>query len=276
MDGESEKPPVVKLPDVNRRQHKREHMCHTQKTPGQLTPAVDRREIDIRLSTGEQMPALDVGSAVDPGVLLIADVYGRSPFYEHLAALLADAGLRVVLPEFFFRQGPLEESSRAAAFARRSRLDQARSVEDLRDAVYWLRGLDAERDRRVGVMGFCIGGTFALALASTDADIATVAFYGFPTLPGPVASPPPEPMSLVNNLRGPVLALWGENDDTVGIGNVRRYVASATKANDAFQSEILPGLGHGFLGNADLGDVTGAVGSVWRRAVEHLTTHCGN
>lgn len=41
----------------------------------------------------------------DPAVSLIADVFGGSPFYEHLAAVLPHAVFCVVLPEFFFTRG---------------------------------------------------------------------------------------------------------------------------------------------------------------------------
>lgn len=245
-------------------------MCHTEIAAGQETPAVNRRELNLGLSTGEEMPALEVGEPRDRPVLLIADVFGRNPFYEHLAAVLADAGFHVVLPEFFFRQGPLEDGSRAAAFARRDELDQARSVEDLREAVMWLRQL---HPGRVGVVGFCIGGTFALDLASTEVDLVTVAFYGFPVPPANASFPPPAPMDLVTDLRGPVLALWGDEDETVGIDNVRRYVQLATRENDAFQYEIVSGFGHGFLGSADLTDPSDVAGAVWGRAVAYLDEH---
>jgi dienelactone hydrolase len=246
-------------------------MCHTEIPSGQTTPTVERREIGVRLSEGEEMPALEVGSRSDPGVLLIADIYGRSPFYEHLAASLADKGLHVILPEFFFRQGPLQDGSRAAAFARRASLDEVRSVEDMREALRFLGGF--RPDAAVGVVGFCMGGTFALDLASTEPDLVTVAFYGFPVHPEFVVSPPAAPMDVVDGLRGPVLALWGEDDETVGIDNVRRYVESAAAANPQFRHEILPGLGHGFLGSADLSDPADLAGVTWQRALAHLHQH---
>jgi dienelactone hydrolase len=246
-------------------------MCHTDVPPHERTPVVDRRETAIPLSTGEAMPVLDVGEPSDPPVLLIPDLFGRSAFYEHLAALLAASAFRVVLPEFFFRQGPLDDATRPAAFARRARLDEMRSLEDLRDAVRWLRG--SQPDARVGVVGFCMGGTFALDLASTESRVVTAAFYGFPVHPEAVVSPPPAPMSLVASLRGPVLAFWGEEDETVGIDHVRRYVDAATAANPAFECEILPGLGHGFLASAGLSDPDDAAAATWQRTVSHLSRY---
>lgn len=247
-------------------------MCHTEVPSGQATPRLARSEISVELATGEAMPALELPAAGDaPPVLLVADVFGRSPFYEHLAALLAQAGCHVLLPEFFFRQGPLTETGRQAAFARRADLDEAQAVEDLRAAIAWLRS--RRSDRAVGVVGFCMGATFVLDLASTEPDLVAISYYGFPVPQPSLVSPPPAPMGLVRGLRGPVLAFWGEQDEAVGMEHVTRYVAEAAAVNPAFEHQILPGLGHGFLGSADLDDPTDPGAATWARTVAHLREH---
>src|SRR5215472_605243 len=96
-------------------------MCHPEVLPGTRTPEVTRAEVLIPVGGGESMPAMlatpDTGPA--PSVLVIADVFGRSPFYEDLAARIATAGFEALLPDFFHRVGPLAERTREAAFARR-------------------------------------------------------------------------------------------------------------------------------------------------------------
>ena|SRR6266516_2033353 len=94
-------------------------MCHPEVPAGQRTPDVIREEVGVPLASGERMPALlarpEGGNG--PPVLIINDIYGRSPFYEHLAARLATAGFTALCPEFFLRLGPLPERTREAAFA---------------------------------------------------------------------------------------------------------------------------------------------------------------
>src|SRR5205807_1930822 len=91
-------------------------MCHPEVPPGQPEPSVSTREVSIETGA-EQMPALradpDGGSGAP--VLVVSDIFGRSPFYENLAGRLAKAGFTALLPEFFFRQGPLAERTREAA-----------------------------------------------------------------------------------------------------------------------------------------------------------------
>jgi carboxymethylenebutenolidase len=248
-------------------------MCHTDIPPGQSTPDIAGAEVAIPLAGGAALPALHLSPA--PGaapVLVIADVFGRSAFYEHLGALLAQAGFQALVPDLFFRQGPLPQSAgHQDAFARRAKLDEAGSLDDLRAAIAWLRG--ASGHARVGTIGFCMGGTFALDLASTEDDLTSVAYYGFPVPHATLASPPPRPMDLVDDLRGPVLAFWGDQDEAVGIDHAREYARRAGAADPAFEHEILAGLGHGFLGSAKLDEAADPGGATWARTLRFLRTH---
>jgi carboxymethylenebutenolidase len=248
-------------------------MCHTDIPPGQATPDIAGAEVTIPLAGGEAMPALHLAaSATAAPVLVIGDVFGRSAFYEHLGALLAQAGMQALVPDFFFRQGPLPDPpTKEAAFGRRAQLDEAGSLDDLRAAIAWLRG--ASGHARVGTIGFCMGGTFALDLAATEDDLASVAYYGFPVPQPTITAPPPRPLDLVDDLRGQVLAFWGDQDETVGVEHAREYARRAAAADAAFEHEILAGLGHGFLGAADLDDPADAGGATWARTLAFLRTN---
>jgi carboxymethylenebutenolidase len=247
-------------------------MCHTDVPPGQARPDIAGREVEIPIADGAAMPALHVAASDEaPPVLVIGDVFGRSAFYEHLGALLAQAGFQALVVDYFFRQGPLPDPpSKEAAFGRRARLDEANTLEDLRAAIAWLRATSGRS--QVGVVGFCMGGTFVLDLAALEDDLAGVAYYGFPVSNPAIVSPPPHPLDLVGDLRGPLLAIWGDHDETVGLDRVREYVERAG-GHDGFEAEILPGLGHGFLGSAPLGDASDPGAATWDRALGFLRTH---
>src|SRR2546427_4402548 len=132
-------------------------MCHPEVPPGQTEPSVSTREMTIETGA-ERMPALLADSDHGSGapVLVVADIFGRSPFYENLAARLAKAGFTALLPEFFFRQGPLPERTREAAMARRTRLDENQTQEDLLRSIDWLE--QETGAGRVGPIGVCMRG----------------------------------------------------------------------------------------------------------------------
>lgn len=246
-------------------------MCHPDVPANCEAIEVHGSELTVDVPSGEAMPALLAGPAGAPGVLLIADMFGRSAFYEQLAARLAAQGFQVLLPEYFFRQGPITESGHGAAFQRRAQLDEKQSVEDMRAAVEWLRGQSGGAP--VGVIGFCMGGTFALDLASTEDDLVVVSYYGFPVPQTSIVQPPTPPMDLVRELRGPVLAFWGDADETVGLDHISAYIDRATASNAQFQSAVLPGLGHGFLGTIDLDASNDPAAETWNQTVEFLRSN---
>jgi dienelactone hydrolase len=251
-------------------------MCHPDAPDGQATPEVAREEVEIPLASGESMPALLTrpSHAPAPSVLIASDMFGRSPFYEHLAALLAQEGFEALVPDYFFRVGGLTEHSHEAAFARRRQLDEGRSVDDLRDALGWLRERPGA-PARVGTLGFCMGGTFVLDLAALESNLVTVAYYGFPRPQGALASPPPAPMDLVDEIQGPLLAFWGDQDQFVGMDNVQEFAGRLSARGIDFQHEVYPGLGHGFLaaGLGSAGPADAQAAASWALAVGHLRRH---
>lgn len=246
-------------------------MCHSEVPFDQAVPGSTARPIAITLASGEAMPATLTGTA-GPPVLLIADMFGASPFYEMLAARLARAGFDTLLVDYFFRLPALTEHTHEAGFARRRNLDEVRTLEDLQAALAFLRTRPGYQGS-VGTIGFCMGGTFALDLAARETDLVTVAYYGFPVPQASLAFPPPAPLDLAEQIRGPILACWGDQDETVGLANVERFVEAMAAAPADFTHRVYPGLPHGFLGQARFDDESDAAGRSWALAVEHLRRH---
>lgn len=184
------------------------------------------------------------GSA--PAVLVVSDVFGRTPFYESLAARIATAGFEALLPDFFFRVGALPERTREAAMERRERLDEQRSLEDLRGALRWLRGRAA--GGRIGTVGFCMGGSYVLHLAASEHDLVSVCYYGFPAHALPSS---PSLIEQADRMTGPILGLWGDQDEGVGMDNVAALASRLAEHGVDFQHRVYPGLGHGFLARTE-------------------------
>jgi carboxymethylenebutenolidase len=219
-------------------------MCHPEVPEGTTPPNVRTEELTIGV-VGGAMPTLVAfpERARAPALLVINDVFGRSPFYEHTARRLAQAGFVAATPEFFFREGPLTEPTRDAAMARAKRLDFSRTVDDMAAAIDWLRAR-AETNGAVGTIGFCMGGTIVLLLAARRRDVAaSVCYYGFPA----DTRTSQRPIDLASNMRGPILGLWGDQDAGVGMDYVKQLDVALTAASVEHEFHIYPGLGHGFL-----------------------------
>jgi carboxymethylenebutenolidase len=252
-------------------------MCHPETPEGNTAPDVDRMEVEVPLiGRMEKMPALlcRPQTGAGAGILVVADVYGRTPFYEDLAGRLALAGFTALLPDCFFRQGPLSEPTREAAMARRELLDQNQTLVDLSQSIDWLH-LQPFAAGPIGTIGFCMGGTLVLDLAAEKEDLATVCFYGFPAgSPGPGS--PPAPLTLADHMNGPILGFWGDQDSGVGMDNVDRLAVLLKARGVDVDFVIHPGLGHGFMAASKLDPAHEAYDAAcrsWTRTIEFFRTH---
>ena len=219
-------------------------MCHESWTGGGDSFA-GSTAISIPVGDGERMPGWTFAPDRPAlgAVLLAPDIYGPSPFYAELTRRLAGAGFTATLVDYFFREGPLAETTREAAFARRTRFDEQRALRDLYAALDRVGG----GRPRVGVVGFCLAGQFALDLAAERDDMVTVGFYPFPEgVGGEVQNPAPRPLDLVERIRGPVLAMWG-SADYIPLTVIDRFATAMHAAGADYQSHIYEGAGHGFL-----------------------------
>jgi carboxymethylenebutenolidase len=252
-------------------------MCHPEVPAGHAPPDVERVEVEVPLGGGRgTMPALLARPRLKAGagVLVVPDIYGRSPFYEDLAGRLALAGFTALLPEYFFREGALPERTREAALERRTRLDDARTVVDLSRAIDWLK-LQPNAAGRVGTVGFCIGGSLVLLLAAERDDVATVCYYGFPA-GGPLPGTAPTPLDVADRIRGPILGFWGDQDTGVGMENVKQLAAALRARGVDFEHTIYPGLGHGFMAASQLDpdhEAYKAACESWTRTIEFYRRH---
>ncbi|MGQ0479761.1 MAG: dienelactone hydrolase family protein [Pseudonocardia sp.] len=111
-----------------------------------------------------------------PGLLLIYEALGMNDEMARVARELSDEGWTVLIPDLFARGG-----SKPLCIARTMRTmlaGEGVALDDLEAARGWLAGLPEVDDDRIGVVGFCMGGGFALLLAMTGRYRASAPFYG--------------------------------------------------------------------------------------------------
>lgn len=117
-----------------------------------------------------------------PGILVIQEIFGVNAYIRERCALLARMGYVALAPDAFWRiernialepgEGALEQ-----AFGYMSRYDAETGLKDLAAALDHLRDLP-EVTGKVGVLGFCFGGTMAYRLACHAGPDAVVSYYG--------------------------------------------------------------------------------------------------
>lgn len=199
-----------------------------------------------------------------PGLIVIQEWWGLTTHMADLTNRFAAAGFVALAPDLY--GGPTTHDADEAGKLMAA-LPADRAARDLAGAVDYLLGLDEVTGDAVGVVGFCMGGAFALSLAAHQRDkvAAAVAFYGVGELPDP------------STITAPVQGHYGTEDAFIPLEaaqDLERKLASATGRAPEFH--YYPA-GHAFLNNENLlGTYDPEQAAVaWDRAVAFLQRHLG-
>jgi carboxymethylenebutenolidase len=115
-------------------------------------------------------------------------------------------------------------------------LPKEKLTQDLVKAVDYLNSQSFVKPERIGSVGFCFGGGMSINLACHAPTAACVVFYG----------ESPTPIELVNNIKCPVLGLYGGEDTRINSGLDQLVKAMTTYKKD-FEMRIYPGAPHAFF-----------------------------
>ena len=118
-----------------------------------------------------------------PGLVIAQEIFGINHTMREVADYYAEEGYVVLVPDLFWRQEPgvelgYSEADWQRAFALYGGFDEAKGMQDMQTAIDALRARAEVTEKKVGVLGFCLGGKLAyLSACRTDAD-AVVGYYG--------------------------------------------------------------------------------------------------
>jgi carboxymethylenebutenolidase len=210
----------------------------------------------IRLTVrGEAVPAWLYRPEVADGPLLAfaigAEATGVNRFIHDVGRDLADRGFVSVVPDYYRGAGPAnpEDYTDTDEIMRHiGRLDFRLATYDLMAAVDLLEGHPAVDPRRVGVWGYCTGGTLTLLAACLRHDVAlAVLFYpSQPVFDELSATRPAHPVDLVWNLNCPVFFAYGEQDPLMPPELLAKLRQRLRQWGIEHTIRIFPGCGHSF------------------------------
>ncbi len=200
------------------------------------------------------------GEGPFPGVVVIHEIFGLNENIKEIADRFAAEGYVALAVDLF------AERNRALCIFNvlRSQLFsplENGGIRELKSALTYLGeqpGVDA---KRIGAIGFCMGGGFAIAWASTDNRLQAIApYYGAN----------PRPLEAVKR-SCPVVGSYPEKDFTAGAG--RKLDAELTKDNIEHDIKIYPNARHSFFNDKGPAYNAEAAQDSWSRVLTFFSVH---
>lgn len=192
-----------------------------------------------------------------PGVIVIHEIFGMSDFVRDRVVQLAKDGFVAIAPDLLTRRGgtpPTQDS--AVALIRTLNADTI--TQDLNGAAAYLKSLKAVRADRIGVIGFCWGGSQSFRYATNNPALKgfVVCYGGAPDT------------SAMARLAAPGLGVYAENDARVDAG-IPDAAARLKQLAKSYTYTVYPGVGHGFLRTREKPEVAD---SAWRTVIRFFRT----
>jgi carboxymethylenebutenolidase len=112
-----------------------------------------------------------------PGVVVIQEWWGLNDHVKDVADRFAAQGFVALAPDLYHGEVTKEPDEAGKLLMA---MDIDRAAKDMSGAVAYLRASSAVEPKKVGTVGFCMGGNLALLLATVAQVEAAVAFYPYP------------------------------------------------------------------------------------------------
>jgi carboxymethylenebutenolidase len=205
-----------------------------------------------------------------PGVVVIQDILGLSDDIREQADRLAAAGYLAFAPDLYSGRGLRCVVATVSA----SRSGKGPAYADIEAARRWLQER-ADCSGRIGIIGFCMGGGFALLSAPRYEFAASSVNYG------------EVPEDVVERLRGacPIVGSYGARDRSLW-GRAARLERALSELGVPNDVKEYPDAGHSFMNRINAGPGLGPLFKViglnyhhpsaedaWRRILSFFDQH---
>jgi carboxymethylenebutenolidase len=193
-----------------------------------------------------------------PAVIVVHEWWGLDGEIRSVARRLAAEGYVAIVPDLYHGRVSYDpEQTQAWSRA----LEPESALADLDATMAWLATQSRVQTGRVAVIGFGMGGTFALEYGIHEPGVrAVVMFYGVPITDAGRLPP----------LKAPVLAHFGQLDEATPEGMVNQFRMAMSIAGRSAEIHLYPGAGHAFMSDAQPTFQPESARRAWARTLAFL------
>jgi carboxymethylenebutenolidase len=231
----------------------------------------------IRLRTGEgEMKCHQAQPRAQgkfPAVIVIMEAFGLNDHIKDVTERIAAEGYVAIAPDLYYRESPnvVDYDQLQEAVALMQRLDAEKVTADLQSVITHLKTQTFVNGDRIGITGFCMGGTIAfMAACKFPADIkAAVPFYG-----GSIADDTPAaPLNAADSLRASMLCFFGGKDPYIPLSQVKKIEDRLRELGKSFEVKVYADADHGFFCDERASYCPEAAQDAWEKTTAWLAKY---
>ncbi len=212
-------------------------------------------------------------------VIVVNEIFGIHNYIKDVCRRFAREGFVAIAPDYFDRAGdpaPMTDFAQIREIVATANYQQV--MGDTSGAIDWLRAQSFVAGDRIGITGFCWGGTVVWMAAAQLPNIkAGVAWYGRVVRPAPGSWGSEEerqwPLDVAAQINAPVLGLYAELDNGIPLEGVERFRAALIAANRPSEIIVYPGVQHGFHADYRQSYNAEAAADGWARCLAWFRRH---
>jgi carboxymethylenebutenolidase len=198
--------------------------------------------------------AIDDGTGPHPGIVVIHEAAGLTEHIKETCRRLADAGYVALAVDLLSGRNRVICMARYMSGMLLGSVNRY-GIDDLRASLTFLAKQPEVDARRMGAIGFCMGGGFAVAWACTDSRLKVIA---------PFYATNPRPLEVVRRLC-PVVGSYPERDFTARPGKALK--AELDRSGIAHDIKVYPDTRHDFFNAHGSAYDKKAAEDSWRRVI---------
>jgi carboxymethylenebutenolidase len=202
------------------------------------------------------------GDGSFPGIVIIHEAYGLNENIKDIACRFADQGYVALAVDLFAGRNRAICMFRFIGGLLLNSLNNG-SILDLKTALTFLSTQPGVDDERLGAIGYCMGGSFAIAWACTDDRLKAIA---------PYYAGNPRPLEAVARLC-PVVGSYPDKDFTTKQG--QKLDVELGRYDVPTDIKIYSGAKHSFFNDRGGNYNEGAAKDSWERVLAFFAKHIG-
>ena len=199
------------------------------------------------------------GKGPFPALIVIHEWWGLNDWVKDQASKLADQGYAALAIDLY--RGKVATTPDMAHEIMRG-VPEDRAKRDLHAAVEFLKSQPDVKKDRIGAIGWCMGGGYALDVALQEPDLAALVInYGH-------LATDPEALKKIN---APILGIFGGQDRGITPDDVHKFEQQLKQLGKKVEIKIYDDAGHAFENpNNKDGYRAADAADAWKRTVDFL------